>query len=467
MIDGVSGVHVLELLTDGAGDHAEAASAANGRGAPAPAADDDGWLASALGAAVHPRRTLARVQEAVRAGSALAGLALAPGAAFPWNGPIGPERAVRWQTFELDHLRAMRAAAGCKINDVALAISAGALRSLLPAESRTPGRRARALVPVDVRPPDDLTLGNRFSGRFASLPVDVADPRERLRLLGDEMQGQKKVRGVQPFDVALAVAGTLPAAVAPWVVRLNGQRPIVHTVCTNVPGPREPRRVAGVDVLAIHAVVPLAAGVGLGFAMLSYAGTFSIVATADPALVPEVDRVPDALAAAADELAVSLGIAPARVPAAAAVAPAAVQAAGAVTTVGDLMTRAVATITPETHLNEVWSLMRSRRVRHVPVVDAGGSLCGLVSHRDVLAALPSSLGTRSGRGTGLLAFGWAEARDIMETHLSTATADEPARAAGRRMASQKIGCLPVVGARGELVGLLTETDLVRWATERS
>jgi len=112
----------------------------------------------------------------------------------------------------------------------------------------------------------------------------VRDPLERLRLIADEMREQKAGGRVQVFDVALAVAGALPAPVTFWLTRLNDQWPIVHTVCTNVPGPSEPRSLAGQRVLEIHPVVPLAMGIGLGFAMLSYAGRFSIAATADPAL---------------------------------------------------------------------------------------------------------------------------------------------------------------------------------------
>jgi CBS-domain-containing membrane protein len=52
----------------------------------------------------------------------------------------------------------------------------------------------------------------------------------------------------------------------------------------------------------------------------------------------------------------------------------------------------------------------------------------------------------------------------METHLSTTTADEPLADAGRRMLEGKIGCLPVVGQDGRLIGILTESDFVRWTT---
>ncbi len=459
MIDGVSGVQVLDLLTGG--DRADQAGTGTGR-APAPsgngathAPQPSGWLAQAIDAVTHPGRTLEHVQQTVAAGGALASLALERSARFPWNGAVGAGRAVRWQSFALDRLLALRGAAGCKVNDVALALITGALRAVLSPEQRRAGRRVRALVPVNLRQPDEhLTLGNRISGRLASLPVDVDDPRERLRLIADEMRAQKAPGRMPVFDFALALASVLPAPLAPWIVHVNDAWPVVHTVCTNVPGPSEPRWLAGERVLEIHPIVPLAAGVGLGFAMLSYAGSFSIVVTADPALVPAIDRFPAALAAAEEALAASLGVG----------VPAPRRAPSRVPTVADVMTPTVATVAPDARLNAVWRTMQSRRIRHLPVVDGAGCLRGLLTHRDVLAALPSSLGT-DGQGASLLAFGWAEARDLMETHLSTATPDEPAHVAGRRMAAQKIGCLPVVGTRGELVGIVTESDFLRWATD--
>jgi CBS domain-containing protein len=63
----------------------------------------------------------------------------------------------------------------------------------------------------------------------------------------------------------------------------------------------------------------------------------------------------------------------------------------------------------------------------------------------------------------LLAF--ATVGDVMEPHVSTTTPDEAAAEAGNRMARHKIGCLPVVADDGRVVGIVTEEDFLRWATE--
>jgi CBS-domain-containing membrane protein len=228
---------------------------------------------------------------------------------------------------------------------------------------------------------------------------------------------------------------------------------LVHTVCTNIPGPRETRYVLGERVLEIHPIVPLAASIGLGFAIFSYDGKLSIAATADAGLVPDADRLPEALNASAEELRASLALAD---------APARVRAADR-TTVADLMTREVTVLAARDSLAHAWEVMHQKRIRHLPVVGRHERLIGLVTQRDLLAAAQSSLSFRT-EAERVRLLGLARAEDVMETHLSTARPDESAAEVGLRMVRHKIGCLPVVDDSGRLGGIITEEDFLRWAT---
>jgi diacylglycerol O-acyltransferase / wax synthase len=455
MIDGVSGVQVLEVMSDGWEPRNDKdGGAAETRSVVDRARD----LAVGAARALDPGRLTAELRGTAAAAGTLVNLVRARLRPYSFNGSLGHTRRIVWQTFDLDEFLAMRGVAGCKVNDVALAVITGALRRLLPAEATESGRRVRALIPMNVRRDDEhLMLGNRVSGMFATLPIDVADARERLHLIAAEMRASKEAGQARAFDLALGVVGAMPTAVASLVSRLAQVWPVAHTVCTNVPGPREPRALLGRQVVALHPMVPLAAGIGLGFAILSYAGKLSITATADATLVPDADRLPAALQAAADELACHLGLR-----AEATVAPV---ERGSALTVGDLMTRDVVTVRPTDLLSSCWATMRERRIRHLPVVDRHGVLCGLVSHRDVLAASPSSLSLRA-ETDRTRALGWTAVGDVMEMHVSTAAAPEAAADAGLRMVRQKISCLPVVDARGALVGIVTEEDFVRWSAEQ-
>jgi len=127
------------------------------------------------------------------------------------------------------------------------------------------------------------------------------------------------------------------------------------------------------------------------------------------------------------------------------------------------MTTPPITIRPEDRLATAWRIMRARRIRHLPVVDGGGRLVGLVSHRDLLAASSSSI-IASSEDDRVQLLTWARVGDVMETHLSVAHPDENAAEAGERLIRHKIGCLPVVEGDAQLVGVVTEEDFLRWAT---
>ena len=455
MIDGVSGVQVLEMMADGWEDRV-------GTAAPPASEPSRGTIAGLVRRAeqivdtlAHPARAVAATRETAAAASAILDVVSTKAAPFTFNGALGRDRRIAWATFDLEEVLAMRGAAGCKVNDVALAVITGALRRFLPVAETMPPRRVRALVPMSVRRDDEhLRLGNRVSGMFVSLPVDVADPRERLHLIATEMRDHKAAGQGRAFDLAVGIAGMAPSLLAPMLSRLPQWWPIAHTVCTNVPGPREPRSLLGRRILDVHPLVPLAAGIGLGFAILSYAGKISITATADARLVPDAERLPAALLASADELALHLGVRD--------VAVSAPHTAGTAVTVADVMTREVVTIAATELLSSAWRTMRERRIRHLPVVDGHDRIVGVVTHRDLLAASPSSLRLHDERDR-VRGFGWARAGDVMESHVSTAAAAESAADVCLRMVRQKIGCLPVVEPDGRLVGIVTEEDFLRWS----
>ncbi len=474
MIDGVSGLQVLDAtMSDASGGPGAMAYQPNGgAGAAAAAAPQKAtagglWgmldgVRAVMSAAAHPLETLAGARDAAGAAALVATIARDPARPMPFNGTLGTTRRIVWATFALDDFLAMRGAAGCKVNDVVLAVITGALRRYVRGRGVPPdGRTIRALVPVSVRRPDEqLTLGNRVSAIFADLPLDVADPIARLERIARGMRRSKERGDPRAFDMVLGAAGALPTALAPFVTRLTMMRPLVHTVCTNVPGPRDPRTILGRPVLAIHPIVPLAVGIGLGFAILSYGGTLSICATADAELVPDAERVAAALDASADELAAALGTA----------RHVAATAAGedgrresALSTVASLMTTSVTTLAPNDTLADAWKLMQRARIRHLPVTDRRGKLVGLVSHRDLLAASQSSLAFRD-LDDRLRVLAWAYVADVMEMHVTTIGADEPAAEAAARMMRLKIGCLPVLGPDGRLAGIVTEEDFLRWAT---
>jgi WS/DGAT/MGAT family acyltransferase len=440
MVDGVSGAQILELLTDPAPGTEAAPSAL-----PAPrghgASGARPWSAEA----------------AVEAMSTIVRWALEPPSPLPFNAPVSAQRSLHWAGLSLERILAVRGAVGCKVNDVVLAVIAGALRRWLVAHGvTTAGLRVRTMVPVSMRTAaEHLTLGNVVSAMFPLLPVDIGDPLDRLHAVAAHMADLKARGQAHATGLMLALGGALPAPLGALLGRLLPSWPMISLVCTNVPGPREPRYILGRRIVSMHPLVPLFEGLGLGFAILSYADQLSIGVTADPALVPDVESIATAIAEELDLLVASAGLDAVPAPPAPAAAP----------RVADLMVTAVHTIGPTTALRDAWGLMKRARSRHLPVVDDLGLPIGLITHRDLLGAAPSAVGEPD-EATRLRRLGWLTAHEVMETHLVVTTPDELAGTAGQRMLAAKIGCLPVLDDAGRLAGIVTEEDFLRWATMR-
>jgi len=127
--------------------------------------------------------------------------------------------------------------------------------------------------------------------------------------------------------------------------------------------------------------------------------------------------------------------------------------------VGDVMSREVRTLTRNQQLAIADELMKQARIRHLPVLDEDGLLCGIVSQRDLFrGALLRALGYGSRAEQHLL--DTMLGKEAMVEHPVTAAIDTPLADAARLMVEHGVGCLPVVDGE-RLVGILTEGDFVR------
>lgn len=128
--------------------------------------------------------------------------------------------------------------------------------------------------------------------------------------------------------------------------------------------------------------------------------------------------------------------------------------------VRDLMTWDVVTVQADTDTETAWNLMAERDLRHLVVVDSEGDLLGVVSHRDLLRhALIEQPGLPPFVERELLKS--TRVREVMVAPVLTGEPEQNAAEASRILFENKIGCLPVVEGN-HLVGILTESDFVRW-----
>ncbi len=131
--------------------------------------------------------------------------------------------------------------------------------------------------------------------------------------------------------------------------------------------------------------------------------------------------------------------------------------------VGERMTRNPVTIQDTASIDDGLHLMRQRKVRRLPVVDAAGKMVGIVSDKDLLHAAPSPATTLSVYELHYL-LAKLTVKQVMSSPVITVTSDTPLEEAARIMADNKIGGLPVVDD-GKLAGIITETDIFKILVE--
>ncbi|MCX5054189.1 MULTISPECIES: wax ester/triacylglycerol synthase family O-acyltransferase [unclassified Streptomyces] len=224
--------------------------------------------------------------------------------------PTGTRRTAG-VVIDLDDVHRIRKSEGGTVNDVLIAVVAGALRRWLDERGDgSDGVRPRALIPVSKRRPRTATpQGNRLSGYVIRLPVDDPDPLVRLGTVRAAMDRNKDAG---PNRGAGAVA-LLADHVPPLAHRLGG--PLVSQAArlwfdilvTSVPLPSLGLKLGGNPVTEVYPLAPLARGQALAVAVSTYRGHVHYGLVADAKAVPDLDRLAAALSAEVQTLITACG----------------------------------------------------------------------------------------------------------------------------------------------------------------
>ncbi|MBL6750237.1 MAG: DUF1298 domain-containing protein [Nevskia sp.] len=200
--------------------------------------------------------------------------------------PLGGHRGVAWLD-ELPFARFHRAAhaRGVKVNDLFMSIVAGAvgryLRATLPLVPQD--QNLRISIPVNLRNGGDAGPGNCFGLVLLDLPVGMADPQERLKVVAARMDALKHGGEARAVLLSLAAAGHLPVVLEKKLVNQVAGK--AAAVVSNLQGPPRVVKIAGAAVRNLVFWPPQSGGIGLGISLFSYAGKLSIGVSADTALV--------------------------------------------------------------------------------------------------------------------------------------------------------------------------------------
>lgn len=162
------------------------------------------------------------------------------------NTSISGSRRFAAQSWPLDRLRALAQACGGTgggtINDVVLAMSAGALRRYLLELGELPDAPLVAMVPVSLRTEGDTAAaGNAVGSLLCNLGTHLADPADRMATIQASIrQGKAELKGLTPTQVTLLSAGVMIPGFLGSQLRAHALlRPAYNLVISNVPGSRD------------------------------------------------------------------------------------------------------------------------------------------------------------------------------------------------------------------------------------
>jgi len=217
---------------------------------------------------------------------------------LPFNRALTPRRTVEFTSVELSRLKEIRRAHGATLNDLLIAVCAGALRMYLTDRDELPDRPLVAAIPVSERTLEDAAGGNRFSTMFYAIPVHIEDAGERVAATTRSAAAAKNFYEQSGHELLQSLASILPPkTIAPAMHAVSALRladrlpPVANLMISNVRGPDFPLWIAGGRVSQMLPMGPLIEGMGLNITVVSYLDTVSFGFQVCPDLLPDVAQL--------------------------------------------------------------------------------------------------------------------------------------------------------------------------------
>ena len=304
MVDGVSGIELLMQTVDISPEPAPPPDP--GTWEPPPLPDIGRRLSEAFWENLDQQRqqwqdlqqTISDPQAAIRDAQAMfRGFGSAswlgrPAPLTPFSVQLSGRRRVALSSMSFSEIRDIRTSLGGTVNDVVLAVLAGALRRYLTLRGRkTAGLELRVAIPVNVRMEGEQgAMGNRVSAMVVELPLGEADPARRLEEVRTRMDRLKSENQAGALEMLSRAASQTPVPLQ----ALAGATQIntaINLICTNVPGPMIPLYCIGHLLLDHYPLVPLSLTMGLAAGITSYNQRLFFGMMVDPKAVPDVERI--------------------------------------------------------------------------------------------------------------------------------------------------------------------------------
>jgi diacylglycerol O-acyltransferase len=215
------------------------------------------------------------------------------------NHVVSPGRTFASATLDLADVKGTGKHLGVTINDMVLAISTGALRSLLLKYDGHADEPLLCGVPLSIDTSPERISGNAIGTIVVSLPVHVTDPLEWVRLARiGAMIGKENAR-LLGHELVSRWSSYAPPALTEWgfrrIATSDSPNKLINVPISNVPGPRQFGRIAGAPLAQIYSVGPLTFGVGVNITVWSYVDQLNISVLADDATFADPHEVTDAM----------------------------------------------------------------------------------------------------------------------------------------------------------------------------
>ncbi|MGH3562244.1 MAG: WS/DGAT/MGAT family O-acyltransferase [Mycobacterium sp.] len=211
-----------------------------------------------------------------------------------FNVKIGGARRCAAQSWPVHRIKEIKRAAGVTVNDVLLAMSAGALRYYLDEQHALPDRPLVAMVPVNLRSEADSDAGGNLVGTIlCNLGTDIDDPARRLETISASMRRNKEVFSGLPRPQALALSALnmAPLGLAAIPGFVSSTRPPFNIVISNVPGPTEPLYWRGARLDGNYPLSIALDGQALNITVASNAGNLDFGLVGCRRSVPHLQRL--------------------------------------------------------------------------------------------------------------------------------------------------------------------------------
>lgn len=217
-----------------------------------------------------------------------------------FNGQVSSARRFAGDAWPIDRLRKVARQTDTSINDVALTMCAGALRSYLLERDALPSESLVAMVPVSLTPTDPGAAareGNSWAAVLCNLGTDVSDPLLRLRRIHSSMRRSKNLMSaLDPVTAGAISASTLGGVVLNSIPGLPmPPRPPFNLVISNVPAVTKRLYLDGCELTDAYPISVVTDGQALNMTLVSYADGLAFGVTGCRRSVPHLQRLLPAL----------------------------------------------------------------------------------------------------------------------------------------------------------------------------